>query len=140
MNEPTYVKVNHQMVQTIGFNREILGITSRTPALQPAEEFKLSLVQLREEIDEMEQAFKKGDFLSVLDALIDLEYFLYGVYWKNGIDEQLHEQLFTAVHDANMMKKRGVKKGREGFDAADATKPDAWTDPMLKFARILDNS
>ena len=140
MNEPVLIKINIQMLKTIAFNQEILGLERRPPMLQEPDEFRLSVHQLREEIDEFEQAYKKGDFIGVLDALIDLEYFLYGVFWKNGISEEVHAELFDAVHDANMMKRRGVKAGREGYDAADASKPAEWTDPTLKFARILDNS
>jgi predicted HAD superfamily Cof-like phosphohydrolase len=71
--------------------------------------------------------------------MVDLEYFLLGVFWKNGIDEVTHQKLFSAVHSANMMKKLGVKEGREGFKAADAVKPSDWTDPQIMFARILED-
>ena len=139
MSDDVFVKINVQMLKTIDFNKDILGIERRTPGLQEPDEFKLSLHQLREEIDELELAYKHQDFLGVLDALIDLEYFMYGVFWKCGIPEHLHSELFAAVHSANMMKKRGVKAGREGYDAADANKPESWTDPTLLFARILEN-
>src|SRR5690606_14084035 len=133
-----YVEINRQMIQVIDFNRRILGISKRRPAMQDEDEFKLSLKQLREEIDELEEAYNNNDFIGTLDALIDLEYFLLGIFWKNGIDEKTHCKLFNAVHSANMMKKMGVKAGREGFRAADAVKPSDWTDPQLMFARILE--
>ena len=135
-----YIEINRQMIQTIDFNRKILGISPRTPAMQSEDEFKLSLKQLREEVSELEQSYEYQDFIGVLDALIDMEYFLLGIFWKNGIDEKTHEKLFTAVHNANMMKKLGVKKGREGFEAADAVKPTDWTDPQVMFARILEEN
>lgn len=138
--EVQYVEINRQMLQTIDFNKRVLGVTKRQPGPQSQDEFNLSLKQLREEISEMEDAHTNNDFIGVLDALIDLEYFLYGVLWKNGIDERMHSKLFLAVHNANMMKKLGVKKGREGFKAADAVKPSDWTDPQVMFARILDES
>lgn len=133
-----YISINKQFLSVVDFNANILGISRRSPSLQDREEFKLSLHQLREEIDEIEESYNNGDFIGVLDGLIDLEYFLLGVFYKNGISESTHAELFDVIHKANMLKKMGTKKGREGYDAADAYKPDSWTDPELKIARILD--
>ena len=133
-----YISINKQMLSVINFNYEILGIQRRRPGLQDEDEFGLSMHQLKEEISEIEDAYEKEDFIAVLDGLIDLEYFLLGIFYKNGINESTHAELFDAVHQANMLKKMGTKKGREGFDAADAVKPDSWTNPEIKFARILD--
>lgn len=136
-----YIPVNKQFLDVVNFNRTILGIPPRKPGPQVENEFRLSMKQLREEIDEMEAAFDKGDFIGVLDGMIDLEYFLHGIFYKNGIDEKTHAALHDAVHQANLLKKIGVKEGREGFgDAADAVKPDSWVDPELKFARILEKA
>ena len=41
------------------------------------------------------------------------------------------------VQKTNFQKKKGVKKGREGFDAADAGKPVDWIDPRLVMEEIL---
>jgi len=138
MSDIQYININKQLLDVINFNSTILNIDRRKPGPQSEEEFKLSMHQLREEIDEIELAFKQGDFIGILDGLIDLEYFLLGIFYKNGISETIHRDLFDAVHQANLLKKSGVKEGREGFDAADAIKPDSWTNPELKFARILD--
>lgn len=133
-----YVSINRQLLSVIDFNKNILGIARRQPGLQELEEFKLSMHQLKEEIEEIEEAYDHGDFIAVLDGLIDLEYFLLGIFYKNGINEPVHAELFDAVHSSNMLKKRGVKAGREGYDAADAVKPESWTNPEIRFARILD--
>ncbi|MDJ0952542.1 MAG: hypothetical protein QNJ81_02565 [Acidimicrobiia bacterium] len=139
MSEREYIPVNKQMLDVINFNRTVLKIPPRKPGPQGKKEFDLSMHQLKEEIDEIETAFERGDFIGILDGLIDLEYFLLGIFYKNGINESTHAQLFDAVHQANLLKKMGVKEGREGFgDAADAVKPDSWVDPELKFARILE--
>jgi len=138
MSDRQYIAVNKQLLDVINFNSSVLGIMRRRPGPQDAAEFKLSMHQLREEITEIEEAFEKGDFIGILDGLIDLEYFLLGVFYKNGINESVHAELFDAVHQANLLKKIGTKEGREGYDAADAIKPDSWTNPELKFARILD--
>lgn len=138
MSDRQYIAVNKQLLDVINFNSNILKITRRKPGPQDAEEFELSMLQLREEITEIEESFEKGDFIGILDGLIDLEYFLLGIFYKNGINESVHAELFDAVHQANLLKKIGTKTGREGYDAADAIKPDSWTNPELKFARILD--
>jgi len=138
MSEPTYVSINRQMLSVIDFNFNILGIPKRSLGLQSEDEFRLSMHQLREEIDEIEKAFSHGDFIGVLDGLVDLEYFLLGIFYKSGINEPTHAELFDTVHQANSLKKVGVKTGREGYGAADAVKPESWVNPEIKFARILD--
>jgi len=138
MSEREYIPVNKQFLDVMNFNRTVLGIDPRQPGPQPENEFKLSMHQLKEEIEEIELAFEKGDFIGILDGLIDLEYFLHGIFYKNGINESAHAELHEAVHQANLLKKVGTKEGREGYDAADAIKPDSWTDPEIKFARILE--
>lgn len=139
MSDREYIPVNKQFLDVVNFNRVVLGIDPRKPGPQPKNEFKLSMKQLREEIEEIEEAYEKGDFIGILDGLIDLEYFLHGVFYKNGINESTHAELHDAVHQANLLKKIGTKEGREGFgNAADAIKPDSWVDPELKFARILE--
>jgi len=140
MSDIEYIPVNKQMLDVINFNRSILGISKREPGQQKVDEFKLSMHQLREEIDEIEQSYERGDFIGILDGLIDLEYFLLGIFYKNGIGEKTHAELFDAVHQANLLKKSGTKVGREGYDAADAVKPSSWVDPELKFARILEKA
>jgi predicted HAD superfamily Cof-like phosphohydrolase len=133
-----YISINKQFLDVRHFNANILGIKRRTPGLQVEDEFKLSMHQLKEEIGEIEEAYSRGDFIAVLDGLIDLEYFLLGIFYKNGINESAHAELFEVVHEANMLKRAGVKAGREGYDATDAIKPDSWTNPEIKIARILD--
>ena len=54
-----------------------------------------------------------------------------------GLTEDLVNQLFTEIHDANMTKAKGVKAGREGFKAADASKPANWIDPKERLKEVL---
>lgn len=128
--------MNHSLV--VEFNQKILGIEPRKLGLMTPLEFSLSLKQLREEILEMEEAYDKGDLIGVVDGLIDLKYFLLGVVYKHGISEQVFNEMFQAVHEANMEKKLGVKKGREGFgNSADAVKPEDWVPPEARIQEIL---
>lgn len=128
---------NHS--QVVQFNLQVLGIQDRKLGLMSPNEFSLSLKQLREEVKEMEEAYDRGDLVGVVDGMVDLNFFLLGVVYKHGISEKLYEKLFSAVSQANMEKKKGVKSGREGFgDAADAIKPEDWVPPEERIATLLD--
>ncbi len=130
---------NHKMV--VHFNQRVLGITPRPIGMMQQNEFELSLTQLREEVDEMELAYKEGDFVKLLDGMIDLNFFLLGVVYKHGVDEETFNKAFQAVYEANMEKKLGVKQGREGFGgAADAVKPEGWVPPEDRIQAILMGS
>lgn len=123
--------------QVVDFNREVLGITERVIGLQPPEEAALSYTQLIEEVREYQEAIGRADFVDCVDAILDGLYFSYGILYKMGLDEALVNHLFTTIHEANMQKAKGVKAGREGFDAADATKPDTWVNPKTTMKEIL---
>lgn len=126
----------HKLVEY--FNQFILGIAPRKLGLQQENEFQLSMRQLREEIEEIEEAYQKGDLVGVVDGLIDLDYFHKGIIYKHGIPAPLYAQMFEAVHDCNMAKVKGVKETRAGFgDAADAIKPEGWVAPETVLAEII---
>lgn len=134
--EPEIHCSNHVMVET--FNHQVLGVEKREVSMMPDNEFRLSLRQLREEIDEIEQAYQEENLIGVLDGLIDLDYFHKGVIYKHGVSEEVYNKLFRAVHQANMEKKLGVKSTRQGFDgAADAVKPEDWVPPEDRLLEIL---
>lgn len=120
------------------FNETVLQIPRRPIGMMNAEEFKLSLHQLREEIDEIEEAFEKGDLVGVVDGLIDLDYFQKGVVYKHGINKNLYYNMFRVVHEANMAKVKGTKETRQGYgESADAIKPEGWTPPEETLAKML---
>jgi predicted HAD superfamily Cof-like phosphohydrolase len=64
-------------------------------------ELRINLI--REELYELEDAFKDGDIVKVADALIDLEYVLHGTTLECGLQDK-HEALFAEVHRSNMSK------------------------------------
>lgn len=119
------------------FNKEILGKNPSGVSLLELEEMKLSLHQLREEVQEVEDAFNDGSIVDVVDGLIDLEYFLLGVLYKMGIDHDVYAQCFSIIHEKNMSKKMGKKEGRSQYDAADAIKPEGWVGPEEEMAGII---
>lgn len=131
--------MSKQFYQIQQFNQEVLGINPRQLGEQDKGEFDLSVKQLKEEVREFEEARASGDFIKQIDALIDLQYFTIGVLYKLGINADQYEQICTAVHGCNMMKKVGVKKERGDHGAADAIKPDSWKDPEQKIIGILHN-
>lgn len=123
------------------FNQEKLGILFRHIGLMEESEFRLSLHQLREEIDEIEEAYEQGNLVGVVDGMIDLDYYLKGVVYKHGIDRDLYQKLFKVVHKANMAKVKGVKETRQGYgNAADALKPEGWVPPEVELQKILEEA
>lgn len=127
---------NHKKVEI--FNKQVLGIEPRDLGMMPKDEFKLSMAQLREEIEEIEEAYDEGNLVGVVDGLIDLDYFHKGIIYKHGINYAIYHMLFGQVHESNMTKKKGVKETRRGFgDAADAIKPQGWVAPETKIYETL---
>lgn len=90
------------------------------PKMMKGEKLEQTLVKLNEEIKEFEEAEKLSD---QADALVDLIYFALGALHQCGVET---ERVWSAVHHANMTKKRGMTK--RGFED-DAAKPDNWKAP-----------
>jgi predicted HAD superfamily Cof-like phosphohydrolase len=126
-----------RFTQTVQFNEGILHIKPRPLGHQSDDEIKLSLAQLREEVDELELAHNNGNLVECVDAVIDGLYFGYGILYKMGLDEKAVNEIFTIVHKANMEKMIGRKENRPGFTSADATKPYAWVAPEQKIKMAL---
>lgn len=125
--------------QVVEFNTKVLKIEQRAIcALEPAE-YEITLKCLREELDEFTQAVESGDFISSIDALIDLKYFAVGALYKMGLSADAITQCDSAVHEANMEKKLGVNARRAVEGAADAVKPLDWMPPELRIIDILDS-
>lgn len=120
------------------FNQEILGIKPRNLGLQEFEECKLSYAQISEEADEFMTACIQQDYVKAIDACIDSIVFAKGILYKMGVDEELFHKIFAVVMDANMQKKIGIKKGREGFNAVDAVKPENWVSPESRIEELLN--
>lgn len=90
-----------------------------------------------EEASEFRDANDEVDYIGAVDAVLDELYFCYGILYKLGITEEMADDMFDAIHQANMSKKKGIKEGREGFDAADAGKPKDWVDPRKMMEEII---
>lgn len=124
-----------QFNRVLEFNKTVLGIQARKHGLQDGDELQLSLKQLREECSEYESAYEdallsnEDKYIDAIDAIMDLKIFADGILYKLGLNEEEVEDIHTIIMNANMAKKIGVKKGREGFSAADAVKPEGWIAP-----------
>lgn len=124
--------------QVVEFNQRVLKIDQRPIDMLKTSEFEISMKCLQEELDEFEEAFKSGDIIGCIDAIIDLKYFAVGVMYKMGLTPDHMKQCMTAVHEANMEKKLGVNAKRAVEGAADAVKPEGWIPPEERIANILD--
>lgn len=124
----------------VEFNQRVLGVAARFIGWQPPKEAELSMAQLREEIDEMEDARKEGNLVAFIDGLIDLDYYHKGIVYKTGLSVEQYNELFILVHEANMEKKLGINHKRQGFGgAADAVKPEGWIPPEERIrAKLLE--
>lgn len=120
------------------FNYVVLDIEFEPEiGLPSSSSMELSMAQLLEELEELDDAVKRNDVVDAADALIDGIYFAYGVMYKMGISPDKIDAIFRTVHKANTSKMIGIKDGREGFNAVDAVKPDGWTPPEDAIRGIL---
>lgn len=92
---------------------------------------------VKEEAHEFEEAWKKADTVGMLDALIDMAYFVLGRVYECGFTEAEWDKCFAAVHECNMTKRKG-NKGRGSDD--DAIKDADWVGPEARIMEILDKS
>lgn len=130
-------RTNETFVQdVIEFNRELLGIEQRTPAMMPVEEHTHLTMALQEELQEFNDAVVEGNVVGAVDAIIDMMYFAIGGLWKLGLSHEQMVQCMKAVHAANMLKRKG-KVAKRHTGAADAVKPEGWVAPEELIRQIL---
>jgi predicted HAD superfamily Cof-like phosphohydrolase len=126
------------MIKEIGqFNQKVIGIDVHNQNIARLKSDKRSwlIKALYEEIKEFEDA---ESIIEDVDALLDLCYFAIGGLYRMGLTESQIRRCFMSVHNANMNKKAGVKKGREGFEGVtDANKPEDWIAPEKHILEIL---
>lgn len=120
------------------FNEEIINleIVSR-PALLKSERVDWFLNVVNEEANEFAEAWKSADTVGMLDALIDMAYFLLGRVYECGFTEAEWDKCFAAVHECNMTKRKG-NKGRGSDD--DAVKDADWVGPEERIREILNQT
>ena len=129
---------NRFVSEVVHFNQVILGIEQRPVGLLNDAELNISIKSLNEEIDEFETEHANGNIIGAIDGIVDLLYFGIGVLYKMGLSDEEIGQVCSAVHNANMDKKKGVNARRGDGSAADAVKPENWVGPEERIASILD--
>jgi len=80
---------------------------------------------IQEELDELREATMRGDFLEVIDALVDIVVVAKGTAVMIGIPWRTH---WNEVHRANMSKEVGQNKKRPDMPF-DLIKPPGWMGP-----------
>lgn len=104
------------------FQRKVLDLP-RTDGLLPPHRQKFRVAHMREEIDELVDAYSDGIAANVVDSLTDLIYIAIGALLEMGVPPL---EAFEPVHQANMLKVRGITKRGEAYDAL---KPHDWKAP-----------
>jgi predicted HAD superfamily Cof-like phosphohydrolase len=121
--------------QIVEFNRDIIGIAPRPLGMMDQNEADFTVTALHEEVREFETAQATGNIIGCIDALLDGIYFAVGGLYKMGLTPEQMSKCMTAVHEANMTKKKGVtNRGHEN----DAIKPTGWVSPEERIGNILD--
>ena len=120
------------------FNEEIINLEIMTEAKDlPEKRYRWFYNVINEELAEFVEARIKGDNIGMLDALIDMAYFLLGRVYECGFTEAAWDKCFAAVHECNMTKRKG-NKGRGSDD--DAIKDADWVGPEERIREILNQS
>jgi hypothetical protein len=131
---------SHLLVQTdiidqiFDFNEQVINLPDVD--LNPLTPMQWSWTNkfIEEELKEFNDGFGKQDIVAMCDAIGDLIYGAMGTFKKMGLSRAQVRAIFTAIHNANMTKKRG-DKGR-GTDE-DAIKPEGFVPPEDAISEIL---
>lgn len=83
---------------------EAFGVNIEEEPIIPSKE-RCDLRQkiLQEEVNELNEAWKKGDLVEVADAIADIHYVLMGTVLEFGLQDK-YEEIITEVHRSNMSK------------------------------------
>jgi len=124
------------MLQDVAdFHELVLNSTPMPAPTLVSTEYCLERMRfLSEELEEFSESAMVGDIVGVADALADLIYVALGTAHHMGMP---FDDIWRAVHEANMRKVRGAtKRGNE----VDAMKPLGWVGPERAIARALSTA
>lgn len=124
--------------KTHEFNTKLIGINRKPGTVEDKSEFDWMIGTVLEELDELQTAHEEGDFIAELDSVTDALYFIGGFMTRMGIPPKVAKEIFSVVHDCNMMKKKGMKKERDHVHSLDAIKPNDWVAPEDAIMKILE--
>jgi len=100
----TYAAHGYRMPSEVAmadFMRQAQQDVPDYPTLSSAEVQQLRVRLIKEELEELEVAYAKGDLVEVADAVTDLYYVILGTATAHGLNQAA---LFEAVHANNMNK------------------------------------
>lgn len=120
--------------QIFTFNEQIIGLGDVEKNALTEKQHEWIQKFCVEELQELEQAYLDQDIVGMVDAVGDLIYGAMGTFKKMGLTRAEVVACFSAIHAANMQKKRG-DKGR-GSDE-DAIKPADFVSPEEAIGHIL---
>jgi len=120
--------------QIFDFNEQVINLGDIEFNTLTQKQFDWTVNFCQEELREFQDAYEKQDLVGMVDAIGDLIYGAMGTFKKMGLNREHVRECFTAIHNANMTKKRG-DKGR-GSDE-DAVKPADFVPPEQAIADIL---
>lgn len=107
------------------------------PAMLTMTESVFRTVRMQEELGEYIKAVTEQDLVKASDALADLIYFALGTAAQMGLP---FEDIWDAVHTANMDKRKA--HGNEGKykDGKDVVKPPNWVGPEGRIRIALNEA
>lgn len=120
--------------QIFTFNEQVIGLGDVEKNALTQRQFEWMTKFVQEELTEFHDAFNAQDIVGMVDAIGDLIYGAMGAFKKMGLTREEVAACFSAIHAANMTKKRG-DKGR-GTDE-DAVKPAEFVPPEEAIGLIL---
>lgn len=121
--------------QIFDFNEQVIGTAvNQSLGMLTAKQHDWTQTFCKEELTELREGFDKQSIVLVVDAVGDLIYGAMGTFKKMGLTREQVRAVFSAIHGANMSKKKG-DKGR-GSDE-DAVKPAEFVAPDVAIGHIL---
>lgn len=99
-----FVKFNESINKVFTFIKTFTPEqVNEKPTIPNKDLCNLRVALIQEELNELKEAINKEDCVSILDALIDLQYVLDGAFIVFGL-KNIKEKAFEEVHNSNMTK------------------------------------
>jgi len=93
--------MNKMQEQVLEFHKAFGVAIAEKPTMPSLEVRALRMSLIREEVEELAEAFRTGDLIAAADALADIKYVVLGTNVTMGLDA---EKFFDEVHRSNMTK------------------------------------
>jgi predicted HAD superfamily Cof-like phosphohydrolase len=120
----------------VGHFRKAMGLPVSTfPGLLPSNQASYFVRFMMEELSEFMRACEDHHLVDATDAIVDLVYVALGCAHAMGVP---FDEVFEAVHNANMQKKPADAEHRSVRGSQyDVVKPEGWEAPEKTIEAIL---